>query len=126
MFYKSGNTRGLDLHRVKLTFWDRAAASVGTMEAWRHSDGFYAQFIFWGWMISITCPLQRRVGYYRTLWHVNLPWARYNQNHGGVFCWDWLQEVQRRVNNIRSFNAWNADRQFTIVDEFGHYNCIDE
>jgi hypothetical protein len=73
---KCSNALTIHLGNVHLTFWQRAMASVGRVEA-HYTDegkGTYASATLWGYMVSAQLPValpKRAIG------SVNLDWARH-------------------------------------------------
>jgi hypothetical protein len=73
---KCSNALTIHLGNVHLTFWQRAMASVGRVEAHYTNEGkgTYASATLWGYMVSAQLPValpKRAIG------SVNLDWARH-------------------------------------------------
>lgn len=78
---RAANALTIQLGGAHVTFWQRAAASIGVIEGWRTERFYYLQILAWGYMVGIhvdVAPCMYWPGYYKGF-RVGLPWADYHR-----------------------------------------------
>lgn len=114
--YRAVNALTVKRGPHEVTFWYRAQASVGKFEWWRTECGLSFQLCLWGWSVSTYTDRPTIDGYWRGR-SFNFPWAAYDRNRGGVFCWRWLRSLRAYSAGVRAYNMWNAQAQWHPTEE---------